>query len=261
MTETVAEPAKIDLATPPARRRGLLGMLRRLGPAGPIAVAVTVLPPLGLIVLITLCAATGFPTWLRENPGPGLPLYTLAFWVVGICFVPTNAYSTLGGWCFGFGPGFVAAMLGYVGASLISYTIMLRVSRGHVLALVREYPKLDAVRRALLESSPLRTQFIVALLRISPASPFAISNFALASSGVSWRDFLVGTAIGMVPRTLAVVYVASTLVSLDFKDAKEWWMVAPGFAATAAVFGIITWLARRELNRVTRMEEGRGTRD
>jgi uncharacterized membrane protein YdjX (TVP38/TMEM64 family) len=250
MTESAVTTEKPVDATPPAR--GLLAMLRRLGPAGPVAIAVTVLPPLGLIVLIALCTATGMPQWLRENPLIGLPLFMVTFWIVGICFVPTNAYSTLGGWCFGFQAGFSAAMLGYIGASLISYVLMLRVSQGRVLALVREYPKLDAVRRALLEASPWRTRCIVALLRISPASPFAISNFALASSGVSWRDYLIGTAIGMVPRTLAVTYVASTLVSIDFRDAKEWWMVAPGFVATAAVIAIISWLARRELNRLSR---------
>ncbi|MFT3788723.1 MAG: VTT domain-containing protein [Tepidisphaeraceae bacterium] len=188
--------------------------------------------------------------WLRSHGPVAAPIYAVLFWIVGVCLVPTNAYSLLGGYAFGFGVGLLAVMVGYAGAALLSYALMLRMSRQHVLAVVHEYPRLDAVRRALLEASPRRTVAIVALLRISPASPFAVSNFALASSGVSWREYLLGTVLGMLPKTTAVVYMASKLSSFDLHDPKEWWMVLPGFIATGVVLAILIVLARRELRKL-----------
>jgi uncharacterized membrane protein YdjX (TVP38/TMEM64 family) len=225
--------------------------LRRLGRAAPIAVAVTVLPPLGLAAAVWIFAQTNVELWLRDNPTVGLPLYTVAFWVIGICLIPTNAYSILGGYCFGFGWGLLGAMIGYFGAAGISFALMRKISGDRVLAVVREYPKLERVRRVLLEASPLRSATIIALLRLSPSSPFAISNFALASSGARWLPFCVGTVVGMLPRTSAVVYFASKFTKLDFRNANEGTIFIIGLIATFAVIALISWYARRELNRMT----------
>src|SRR4051794_16136613 len=66
----------------------LLATFRRLGPAGPLAILVSVVPPLGLIALVTLCGKTSLPALLRDHPTVGIPAYAMSFWFLGICFVP-----------------------------------------------------------------------------------------------------------------------------------------------------------------------------
>jgi uncharacterized membrane protein YdjX (TVP38/TMEM64 family) len=246
----------LDYATPPnlpkpPSKFNLVETIRRLGPAAPIAIAVSILPPLGLVAAIWIIAQTGLDAWLRANWTLGLPLYTVAFFVLGICLIPTNAYSIIGGYCFGFGWGLLGAMIGYFGCSALSFAIMRRLTGERVLLIMREYPKLDRVRSVLIEASPVRSAVIIALLRLSPSSPFAVSNFALASSGAKWLPFCVGTVVGMLPRTTAVVYFASKFTQLDFSRRSEGVIFVVGLVATLAVIAVISWYAKRELAKMT----------
>lgn len=228
--------------------------LRRLGPAAPLAIAVTVLPPIGSIVLIAVATTTNLGHWMRANPSMSMPLYVVAFWVLGICCLPTYAYSVLGAYAFGFWGGTAAAMLAYVGACAIAFAIARAIARDRVVPLVERYPKLAAVRHVLAEASFGRSLFVIALLRISPASPFAISNVILGASGVRWPAFALGTFIGVVPRTVAVVWIASRASSLSFEAGEGWWLFAVGVIATVIAVGVIGRLAHNELERMTKRD-------
>ena len=222
---------------------------KRLGPAAPMAIAVAVLPPIGTSVLITIVSTTHFAATMRAHPYTALPIYTVAFWLLGICFLPTYVYSILGGWAFGFWPGFVAASLAYAGAMTISFILARRFAAKRVLPLIEEHPLLNAVRHAVVDASPIRASLLIALLRISPASPFAITNAVFGAAGVKWGPYLAGSALGVLPRTLVVVYVASKLETLSFNTSEGWWMLCVGIIATVIAVGVIGTLARRELDR------------
>jgi uncharacterized membrane protein YdjX (TVP38/TMEM64 family) len=118
-----------------------------------------------------------------------------------------------------------------------------------VLPLIEERPLQAAVRRAVVDASLVRGTLLIALLRISPASPFAITNAVLAAGGVGWFQYVVGSAMGVLPRTIVVVYFASTMQTLSFDARDGWWMLTLGIVATVIVVGIIGRLARKELDR------------
>ncbi|MCW2957040.1 MAG: associated Golgi protein [Thermoleophilia bacterium] len=226
--------------------------LRRLGPAAPLAIAVTVLPPIGSLILIAVATTTQLAPWMRANPSVAMPLYIVAFWALGICCLPTYAYSVLGAYAFGFWGGTFTALAAYVGACAFAFAIARALARDRVVPLVERYPKLAAVRHVLADASFARSLFVIALLRISPASPFAITNVVLGASGVRWPAFAFGTFIGVVPRTVAVVWITSRAGSLSFDAGEGWWLFAIGAIATVVAVAVIARLARNELDRMTK---------
>ena len=86
----------------------------------------------------------------------------------------------------GFWPALVGTTLAYTGASAGAFAIARWIGRERVTPLVEEHPYLSAVRHAVVDASLVRATLIIGLLRISPASPFAITNVVLGAGGIRW---------------------------------------------------------------------------
>lgn len=238
-------------------------VIRKLGPAAILGAMWTIFPPLGSIALFTYMNTIG--AWLRGHEDVGLALYVAAFAVLaGVALLPTYASAILGGWAFGFASGYPAALAGFLGGSLIGYAIARSVAKDRVSKLLHEHEKWQAVRDALVGGGFWRTLGIVSLVRVPPNSPFALTNLALAGSGVAILPYALGTLIGMAPRTGIVLYIASKVrASLAADAAKEVaeqrpaWLIPVSIAASLVVLGVLGLIAKHALKRFTRVP-GRG---
>ncbi|HYE03193.1 MAG TPA: VTT domain-containing protein [Phycisphaerales bacterium] len=241
-------------------------VLRRLGPASILAACATFLPPLGSLLLFATMGSTG--PWLRAQGSAGLAIYAAGFALLaGLALLPTYAQSALGGFAFGVTLGLPAALAGFVGGAFIGYEIARRASGDRVMALVAEHPRLLALREALLGDdatgppSLFRTLALVALIRVPPNSPFALTNLVLASVKTPRAPFLLGTLLGMTPRTAAAVVIGSGARHLTRDELEssllartgldKWALAAIGLAITLLVLGLIALIANRALARVT----------
>ena len=235
---------------PAASQSANAGWYRRLGAAGPVAIVLSFWPPLGGFVL--LATLTQFGPWLRAHGTEGIMIYFLFIGLLlGLSFVPTYSSAILAGWAFGFTVGFPLAVVTITVASLLAYAIGRWIARDRVLEVIREKPKWDAVYRALLGQGTGRTLLVVTLLRIPPASPFAIANFVLAAGRVPLVPYTIGTLLGIAPRTALAALAAAKLEQLRFKDVADTWMVVAGIVATLAVCVVLGQLANQALRRVT----------
>ena len=96
---------------------------------------------------------------------------------------------------------------------------------------------------------------IIILLRLSPATPFAATNFLISASGVSIKSYVLGTVIAYIPRTAATVFVGSSLSQLNFEQPKESWVIILGIVATVLATIVIGVLSKRALNKLTLEDE------
>ncbi len=216
---------------------------------GPLALAALVLPPLGGFLMLGTMGSVG--PWLRSHQIEGLAIYVAGFVVLaGFGLLPTYAQSLLGGWAFGVAQGFAAAILGFGGASVLAYALVRRVAGDRLRAVAQRNDKSRAVYDALLGHGGLRAVLMVALLRLPPNSPFALTNVAMAAAGVKWWTFVAGTVLGMAPRTLAAVVIGSKLSRLDFDQPRQWPILIAGIVVTVLVVMVIGSIAQRAVARV-----------
>lgn len=217
---------------------------RRLAP---LAVVSLVLPPLGAALLIGYLSRIG--PWLQGLGGQGVALYVTGFALLGgFALLPTYAPAVLGGWAFGDRVGLPAALTGFVLAAAINYAWALRLSGTHAATLLAERPRWLAVRNALLGRSWWRTLLVVALVRVPPNSPFALSNGAMAAARVPMGAYLVGTLLGLAPRTAVAVRAGAHLSTLDFRQRDAFGSAAVAIVVSMVVLGILGWIARRALD-------------
>lgn len=228
-----------------------LRVFRRLGPAGPLALLAASVPAITGFYLVKKVLPLIAP-WLRGHPIEGILIYVLGFTVVGgLAILPTWAHSVLGGWAFGFHRGYPAAVASIIGGSLVGYIVGRFASGRRVVELLEEHPRTRAVYDCLLRSSPAKSLLVVTLIRVPPSSPYAVTNLALAAARVNPVIYLLGTFLGIAPRTGIVVWIASRLSQLSFDDPHRGWTIAIMIASTLVVLSILSNLANRAIARVT----------
>lgn len=139
-----------------------------------------------------------------------------------------------------FGPvwGFICAMLGIEVAAWSSYVLGRRLDAGMVrrMAGARLERILQVLRR--------RGLLAMTALRLVPLAPFAVEGVVAGAIRMRFWEFMLGTALGILP---------GTLTSTIFGDQLQAWMEDPGrinywlIAFALFLLGGATWFVRRWL--------------
>jgi uncharacterized membrane protein YdjX (TVP38/TMEM64 family) len=139
-----------------------------------------------------------------------------------------------------FGPwlGFAYSMTGILISALFTYWVGTRMDRSTVRRLAG--PKLSRILDVL------RRRGVVALtaLRLVPLAPFTIEGIVAGAIRAPLRDFTIGTAIGMLPGTLAATVFGDQL-EIALRDPSEvnlWIVGGVALALLTATLLVRRWL-------------------
>lgn len=233
-------------------KSGVVYVIRRLGHVGPLAVLTLVLPVVGGLTLVYWQQEVGAALEAYEAWAPAVFIGIAA--VLGaLSILPTHGLSLIGGFVFGFSFGLPITLTAIVIASALGYGVKSLISRDRVMGLIRERPGSLAVHEALVEGGFWWTTSVVTLIRLSPAAPFAMTNLLMAATGVKVPAFIVGTAVGMLPRCAAVVWTGHLIrrITETQDDPARVAVLVVGIAATVAAVIVLGAASRRALARVT----------
>lgn len=139
------------------------------------------------------------PQWL--NLGVGF----IAFLVAALLMAPVTAlifaagffYGPVWGFALAYGGSLLATTLGYLLGSALGKPILERFAGSRV-----ETVSQTLGRRGIVTS---------VVMRLLPIAPFAFVNLAAGASHISFRDFIIGTALGMLPGTLLLTLFSAQI--------------------------------------------------
>jgi uncharacterized membrane protein YdjX (TVP38/TMEM64 family) len=211
---------------------------------------------LAAVALLLLGRALGgyvepFRRWVEGLGVLGPLVFVLGYAAAVVAFVPGSALTLAAGAIFGVAKGtalvFVAAVLGSAAAFLIARYF----ARGAVERRIAGSAQFAAIDRAIGREG----RKIAFLLRLSPAIPFTLLNYALGLTRIRFADALIAS-LGMLPGTLLYVYLGSVAgdaasASAGGAELGRTLVKALGLAATACVTIYVTVLARRALREAT----------
>lgn len=186
-----------------------------------------------------------------ERLGPWAGLALAVLWVpAAVLLVPGSAITLGTGFLLGVGWGFVVVSIGSTTGAAAAFLVGRRLARRRVERAIEARPRFRAVDRVVGEGGLA----VVLLTRLSPLFPYNFLNYAFAVTGVRFRDFVLGSWIGMLPGTLVYVWLGSgarTLATLaSGRPERGPWelaLFALGLVATAAVTWMVTRRARAAL--------------
>jgi uncharacterized membrane protein YdjX (TVP38/TMEM64 family) len=134
-------------------------------------------------------------------------LFVLLQGAVTVTPVPRTVFTVAAGVLFGSVTGLLLAVAGTTLAAAVAFWLV-RLAGG---PLVERHAHRRGVAwvRARLDRSGL---LAVVSLRLIPAVPFSVMNYAAALSGVRFAPYLLGTVLGVLPGTVAIVVLGDAAV-------------------------------------------------
>jgi uncharacterized membrane protein YdjX (TVP38/TMEM64 family) len=168
-----------------------------------IAAAIVIL--VAFAVLVPLPSAVQLRDW-ATSVGPWFPLaFFVAHIVVTIFPFPRTAFTLSAGLLFGPVLGVPLAVVASTISAVIAL-LLVRAAGWHVDKLV-SHPRIDVANARLSE----RGWPTVLSMRMIPAVPFSVLNYAAGSSAVRVLPYTLATFAGLLPGTAAVVIFGDAL--------------------------------------------------
>ena len=158
--------------------------------------------------------------------------------VGGVLIVPQSALVVASVVMYGPAIGFVVALAGSLLNGAVLFGIGNALGGRRLRSIAGDGGRIEAVSRMLGRRGILS----MVVIRQIPIAPYSIVNLAAGASHIRFSDYMIGTAIGMLPWTLAI-----TLVSEQFFRALRapTWGGAVAAGVVLLLFIGAGWLVRR----------------
>lgn len=196
---------KAVVSTLRAVRAAVMATASTVSPRRFIAILAAIVILIAVAVLVPLPTAVQLRDW-ATSVGPWFPLAFLAAHIVVTVFpFPRTVFTLAAGLLFGPYLGVPLAVL----ASTLSAVIALLLVRaaGWQLSRLIRHPRVDSLDARLRE----RGWPAIVSMRMIPAVPFSVVNYAAGASAVRVLPYTLATFVGLLPGTAAVVILGDAL--------------------------------------------------
>jgi uncharacterized membrane protein YdjX (TVP38/TMEM64 family) len=190
--------------------------------------------------------------WIDDLGSWGPLTFILIYTLACVLFIPGLLLTLGAGVLFGVVRGTIIVSISSTLGATAAFLVARYAARDWVARKIEPSPGFKAVDEAVAAEG----WKIVGLLRLSPAFPFSLLNYALGLTRVSFRDYFFASWLGMLPGTLMYVYLGSVIGDLGklepnnrSRSPLEWVLYALGLAATVLVTTYVARLARRMVNK------------
>ena len=203
-----------------------------------------------LIIALVAIVATGAamfalggidPDWLQTTLNRagiwGPIVYILIYTVATVLILPSTVLNLAGGALFGPWLGSLWTTVGALVAAIVAFGFTRTVGRQLVAKrLAGQWQTLDAE----IHNGGMVYIFSIRLL---PIIPYGLVNFAAGLTAISWKDYLVGTALGTLPGVLPFVLLGSS--GLTLSQTGDLGPLVVALTLVGMLVGGATWYRRR----------------
>lgn len=153
-------------------------------------------------------------------------IYIVMFTVVPLTLFPDAMIAITGGMIFGMYYGTIFTIIGAVTGATLSFFIARYLGREIVEKLIKG-------KASYFENGIEKNGFLLILiLRLIPLVPFDIISYGSGLSKIKYKDFILATAIGVIPGVL--VYINLGDKALDIRSPQ--FFIAVGFLIALFLF-------------------------
>ena len=190
--------------------------------------------------------------WVDDLDAIAPIAFILIYIVATVAFLPGSVLTLGAGALFGIIQGSIYVFFGATIGATLAFLVGRYLARGWISKKIADNQKFKAIDQAVGKEG-LK---IVLLTRLSPIFPFNLLNYGLGVTGVSLKDYVLGS-VGMIPGTIMYVYISSLAGSIatiggetqpDANPVAQWTIRIIGFIATVAVTLYVTKIARKALD-------------
>ena len=183
----------------------LVATARQVGRTRLLVTAAAAVALVAVVLLVPFPNAVQLRDWAAAA-GPWFPLtFLAAHTVLTVLPFPRTAFTLAAGLLFGPAVGIVLAVTASACSALLAL-LLVRAAGWQLNGLV-DHPRIGALDARLRG----RGWPAVLSLRLIPAVPFSVLNYAAGASSVRTAPYLLATLVGLLPGTAAVVILGDAL--------------------------------------------------
>lgn len=191
-----------------------------------------------------------FIDWVQQLGPAGVIVFVLAYAVATVLFLPGWIFTVSAGLIYGIVGGTLVALSGAIIGATLAFLVARYLLRQNIEEITKKNPRFAAIDRAIGRDG----WKIVGLLRLSPLVPFNLSNYFYGITSIRFVEYVVVSAIGMIPGTLLYAYlgaIGQASVSGGAAQRSGWQYVVLGIGliATIAVTVYVSRIARNALKK------------
>ena len=189
-------------------------------------------------------------SWIQNLGAVGAFVFIPIYVIATVSLVPGSILTVGAGVVFGVTWGSIYVFIGAILGETLAFLLGRYVARDWIKGKIEGNETFTALDQALNREG-LK---IILLTRLSPIFPFSLLNYAFGVTGISLRDYLLGS-IGMIPMTITYVYLGSLagdLITINnatqFASPQlQWTLKIVGLLATIGVTVLVTRIASQAL--------------
>jgi phospholipase D1/2 len=176
---------------------------------------------------------------LNDNPFTPVIIITV-FAIAGLIAIPLTLLVVTVAISFGAWPGSIYALAGSLLSATFAYILGHWLGRTSVSEMAGS--KLNRLSKRLANHGVMA----IITVRIIPVAPFTLINLVAGASHIKFRDFILGTLIGMLPGILAITVFANSLLRVvqQPEPIEIAVFVVVVFFIGALLYGVKKWLNR-----------------
>jgi len=223
-----------------------------------------------ILILVLVAAVFGFrmlpirewfielEAYVRSLGAVGPAVWTLAYIVCTVLFIPGSALTLGAGGLFGLKTGFLVVLVGANIGALCAFLLSRTLLRQKVAGWAERNPKFKSLDRAI-GGQGFKMVF---LSRLSPAFPFSLLNYLLGLTAVRTGAYVLANLLGMLPGIFLFVYIGVTardaIAGQTDASAGFYQQILKyvGLLATVAVVVVVTRVARKAMREAEMQQEG-----
>lgn len=188
--------------------------------------------------------------WVHVSGPWGPVLFMLVVAASMMLILPGFIFTLGAGFLFGVIKGTLFILIGTTTGACLAFLAGRFLFRHKVTAALAKREKMRRFVR-IVEREGWR---FVIMSRMVPLFPFKLSNYAFGTTSIPFRQFLLGTSLGIIPLSVTNVYAGSLAGSLSNLEGDgtpdsplRWAIYAGGFVVALAFMLYVTHLARKAL--------------
>ncbi len=177
-------------------------------------------------------------------------LFILIDTVIVVLLLPGVIFTFGAGFLFGVIKGSLYIITATTIGGILAFIVARYLFSDRLSGFLLTHPQLESINREF----ECRGWKIILLTRLVPFFPFKLSNYFFGLTRFTLRDFVIGTAIGIIPITVTNVYLGSLAADLtslmsgtSVRSPVSW--VVYGLGLITAIFAVVyfTRLAKKGL--------------
>eukprot|EP00658_Telonema_sp_P-2_P030936 TRINITY_DN2326_c0_g1_i1.p1 TRINITY_DN2326_c0_g1~~TRINITY_DN2326_c0_g1_i1.p1 ORF type:complete len:298 (-),score=55.02 TRINITY_DN2326_c0_g1_i1:150-1043(-) len=182
-----------------------------------------------------------FLGWTKEHRLLGVLLLTISIILVSVIMLPVTPLILGAGFSLGVVYGQIAVSLGCTLGAQAAFLVARRLLRDWVEEMVLpRFPVLSSLDGVIQQKK--HSLKVCLLLRMCPILPFSMLNYSLGSTGMGWKDHILGTWVGMFPEQLMIVFLGSQLRDVNAVVSGEADMMKHGGGSSVGTWIVLVVL-------------------